>query len=170
MIQLKVDVLDALKDKGYSSYRLRKDKKLGESVLTKLRNGVLPSWHELDIICGLLDCQPGDLLEFVSDYSKIKEEELPDKLGLSCDEWHMFVDALWHTNHDAWNYLMHNPEYALTLDSEIHKIVNAGDTIHPDILEKRNRLLDELACRILVDKEKQHTTPEGISDTQEQPR
>ena len=65
MIRLKVDIINALKEKGYTSYRLRQEKLLGESVLTKLRAGGLPSWHELDIICKLLECQPGDLVEYV---------------------------------------------------------------------------------------------------------
>lgn len=65
MIQLKINVIDALRELGYTSYRLRKEKLLGESVLTKLRNGVLPSWHELDILCGLLNCQPGDFLQYI---------------------------------------------------------------------------------------------------------
>lgn len=65
MILFKQDVLGLLKDAGYSSYRLRRERLLGEAVLTKLRAGRLPSWHEMDIICGLLHCQPGDLVEWV---------------------------------------------------------------------------------------------------------
>lgn len=65
MIRLKVDIIAALKEKGFTSYKLRQGKLLGESVLTKMRAGGLPSWHELDIICGLLGCQPGDLIERV---------------------------------------------------------------------------------------------------------
>ena len=61
------NVLDLMKGAGYSSYRLRKEKLLGESVLTKLRRGDLPSWNELSVICRLLQCQPGDLIEFVDD-------------------------------------------------------------------------------------------------------
>ena len=67
MIRMKVDVIGAMKDKGYSSYRLRKEHLLGESVLTKLRNEGLPSWNELNIICRILDDQPGELLEYVPD-------------------------------------------------------------------------------------------------------
>ncbi len=68
-IRFKVDVLELLKDSGYTSYKIRKEKLLGESVLTKLRSDRLPSWHELDIICRLLHCQPGDLVEYVEDDS-----------------------------------------------------------------------------------------------------
>lgn len=65
MIRFKVDVIAALKEKGFTSYRLRQEKLVGEATLTKIRGGGLPSWHEMDIICGLLDCQPGDLVERV---------------------------------------------------------------------------------------------------------
>lgn len=62
-----INVLDMLKNAGYSTYRLRKEKLLGESVIQKLRNGDLPSWNELNVICGLLHVQPGDLVEHVDD-------------------------------------------------------------------------------------------------------
>ena len=72
MIRLKVDIIAALKEKGFTSYKLRQGKLIGESVLTKMRAGGLPSWHELNTICGLLGCQPGDLVEYVP------EDEKPD--------------------------------------------------------------------------------------------
>ena len=65
MIRQKIDVIAALKERGYTTYRLRQEKLLGESVLTKLRAGGLPSMHELDVLCELLEAQPGDLLEYV---------------------------------------------------------------------------------------------------------
>lgn len=66
-IRYKVDVLASLKTAGYSQTRIRSEKLLGVSVLSKIRAGGLPSWHEMDIICGLLKCQPGDLVEYVVD-------------------------------------------------------------------------------------------------------
>ncbi len=64
-IRFKIDVLQALKDKGYSTYRLRKEKIMGEATIQQLRNGEIVSWENLSRICGLLQCQPGDLLEYV---------------------------------------------------------------------------------------------------------
>ena len=58
----KLNVMDKLKEKGYSSTRLRKEKLLGESYMSQLRRGDMVSWAALDTICTLLDCQPGDLL------------------------------------------------------------------------------------------------------------
>lgn len=66
-IRCKVDVIAALSAAGYTSYRLRREKLMGESTRTKMRAGGLPSWHELDTICSLLNCQPGDLVEYVPD-------------------------------------------------------------------------------------------------------
>jgi putative transcriptional regulator len=60
----KIDVLAALKEKGYTTYKLRKEKLLGESVLTQLRAGEPVSWANVARICELLGCQVGDLLEY----------------------------------------------------------------------------------------------------------
>ena len=65
-IRYKVDILAELKKKGYSSTRIREEKLIGQSYLQQLRRGELVSWKTLDTICALLDCQPGDLIEFVS--------------------------------------------------------------------------------------------------------
>ena len=65
-IRYKVDVLAELKKKGYSSTRIREEKLIGQSYLQQLRREELVSWKTLDTICSLLECQPGDLIEFVS--------------------------------------------------------------------------------------------------------
>ncbi len=65
MLKYKIDILEALKEKGYTSYRIRKDKLIGEAQLTKIRNGDIASKETLNTICRLLDCQPGDILEYV---------------------------------------------------------------------------------------------------------
>mgnify|MGYP002520416334 CR=1 FL=1 len=63
-IVFKVDVLTALKEAGYNTSKIRNDKIMGEAMLQKLRNGEMVSWAVLETICGLLDCQPGDLFEY----------------------------------------------------------------------------------------------------------
>ena len=60
-----VDVTAELKKKGYSSTRIREEKLIGQSYLQQLRHGELVSWKTLDTICTLLECQPGDLIEYV---------------------------------------------------------------------------------------------------------
>ena len=64
-IRYKIDILAELKKKGYSSTRIREEKLIGQSYLQQLRRGELVSWKTLDTICFLLECQPGDLVEFV---------------------------------------------------------------------------------------------------------
>ena len=59
----KIDVLASLKSKGYSAYRLRKDKIFGEAVVQKLRCGEGVGWSTLELMCNLLHCQPSDIIE-----------------------------------------------------------------------------------------------------------
>ena len=67
MLRYKVDILKELKEKDYTSYRLRKDKLIGESHIQKIRKGEIASKETLNTICKLLQCQPGDILEYVED-------------------------------------------------------------------------------------------------------
>ena len=66
-LQFKVDILETLKEKGYSSYTLRKENILSQSTIQKLREGKGLAWDNIERLCMLLDCQPGDLLEYVKD-------------------------------------------------------------------------------------------------------
>lgn len=63
----KIDVLEKLKERGYTTYRLRKEKLLAEATIQNIRNGVLVSWENISRLCALLDCQPGDIVEYVTD-------------------------------------------------------------------------------------------------------
>lgn len=60
------DVLQALKTKGYNPARLRKEKLLAEGVIQSLRGNKPISWSNIEKVCLLLECQPGDLLTIVS--------------------------------------------------------------------------------------------------------
>lgn len=66
-IRYKFDVLAALKEKGYSTYKLRKERLLAENTLQQIRSGDLVSWANIERLCRLLQCQPGDLLEYVEE-------------------------------------------------------------------------------------------------------
>lgn len=67
MIKYKIDVVEALKQKGYSTYRIRKEHIMSESTLQMFRDGQMPSWNRFDQLCRLLECQPADLIEYVND-------------------------------------------------------------------------------------------------------
>ena len=66
-IKYKIDVLTALKHAGYNTNRLRKEKLLSEGVIQSLRENKYISLQNVSKICELLNCQPGDLMEFVED-------------------------------------------------------------------------------------------------------
>lgn len=67
MIKYKINIMDSLKNSGYSSYKLRKEKIFGEATMTKFRNKEHINFDNLNILCRLLDCQPGDILEYIPD-------------------------------------------------------------------------------------------------------
>ena len=66
-LRFKVDILAALKEKGITTYQIRKEKLLSESTVQKLRAGIGVSWENLETLCQLLDCQPYDLIKYVKD-------------------------------------------------------------------------------------------------------
>ena len=66
-LQYKVNILNALKEKGYNTNRIRTEGLLSQSTLQKLREGKGLSWENIERICGLLECQPGDLIEYVQE-------------------------------------------------------------------------------------------------------
>lgn len=63
-LRYKINVLDALKEKGYSSYILRKEKLLSESTIQKLRDGEGVAWDNLDTLCRLLECDISAIVEY----------------------------------------------------------------------------------------------------------
>ena len=68
MIKYKVNILEKLKDAGYSSYRLRQEKILAEGTQQKMRSGNSSiNLSSLSPVCHILHCQPGDLVEWVED-------------------------------------------------------------------------------------------------------
>ena len=82
MIKYKIDILAELKKKGYSSYKLRKDKIFGERTMTLIRKKVVVYGATLDKLCELLNCQVGDILEYVptnpTEQEQKEQTEEPD--------------------------------------------------------------------------------------------
>lgn len=66
-IVYKIDVLKALKEAGYSTARLRKDKIMGEATIQKIRENQIASWATIDTICSLLNCDVGDVVGHVKE-------------------------------------------------------------------------------------------------------
>lgn len=67
MFVYKFNVLDALKEAGYSTTRLRKEKLLGENAIQSLRHNEMVGIIALDKICKLLEMQPGTIIEYVEE-------------------------------------------------------------------------------------------------------
>ena len=63
-LKYKVDILAALKEKGYNTTKIRTEGLLSQSTL---RNKQGVSWENLETLCDLLECQPADLIEWVKE-------------------------------------------------------------------------------------------------------
>lgn len=66
-IKYKIDVLAKLKAAGYNTNRLRKEKLLSEGTIQNIREGKIINASNLSKLCKLLNCQPGDLMEYVDE-------------------------------------------------------------------------------------------------------
>jgi len=77
-LQYKINVLEALKKKGWNSGKLRAENKaarekgekaggISEASIQSLRHNRPVSWANIETICKKLGCQPGDFLEYVAD-------------------------------------------------------------------------------------------------------
>ena len=69
-LRFKINILDALKEKGYTTYTLRKENLLSQSTIQKLRTGNGLAWENIERLCALLECQPGDLIEYAKEASE----------------------------------------------------------------------------------------------------
>ena len=70
---MKYDKLFALmKEKGLSTYRIRREHIITETTLQKLRRGQNVTTDSIASLCRALSCQPGDIMEYEPD---TKEED-----------------------------------------------------------------------------------------------
>ena len=66
---IKYDKLFKLfEEKGITTYKIRKENIVSQGTLTKMKNGNGSiDTRTIDKICRVLNCQPGDILEYVPD-------------------------------------------------------------------------------------------------------
>ena len=57
-------IAQALKEKGYNSTKLRKEKLLGENAIQSLRKDEMVGIIALEKLCSILEMQPGDIIEY----------------------------------------------------------------------------------------------------------
>lgn len=56
-----------MKEKGLTTYRIRKEKIISEGALQSLRLGKSVTTDTIAALCRALDCQPGDIMEYVEE-------------------------------------------------------------------------------------------------------
>lgn len=61
-------LFNLLRERGYTSYRIRKENIISQSALTKMKNGEGNiDTRTLERLCALLNCQPNDIMEYVEE-------------------------------------------------------------------------------------------------------
>ncbi|MCI8605155.1 MAG: helix-turn-helix transcriptional regulator [Ruminiclostridium sp.] len=76
----KFDIIPKLKDKGITTYTILKNKYFSQSTVTKFnQKDTNINLKNIETICKLLDCQPGDILEYKPDnYEIIQQPDLEE--------------------------------------------------------------------------------------------
>lgn len=61
-------LFELLKAKGYTTYKIRQEKLIGQATLSAIKKGVggLDA-KTIGKLCEVLDCQPGDIMEYVKE-------------------------------------------------------------------------------------------------------
>ncbi len=70
-------LFDLLKKNGWTTYKIRKEKLIGQGTLTALKNGTggLDS-KTINKLCSILKCQPNDIMEYIPDENTTKEKTI----------------------------------------------------------------------------------------------
>ena len=79
-IKYKIDIIEALKTKGYTTYKIRKEKLISEGALTSIRNHMPISFENLAKICELLDCNVEDVIYYEKDTGVLKTTEASENI------------------------------------------------------------------------------------------
>lgn len=56
-----------MKEKGLSTYKIRKENIISQSALYALKNGKSVTTETIEKLCKALNCQPGDIMEYKED-------------------------------------------------------------------------------------------------------
>lgn len=60
-------LFELMKAKGLTTYKIRQENIISQSALTAIKNGKSVTTDTIAKLCAALDCQPGDILEYVPD-------------------------------------------------------------------------------------------------------
>lgn len=65
-------MMQIFRERGITSYTMKKEKIIGQATWKKIHEGGHIDTKSIDALCSFLQCQPGDLLEWVPDEEKEK--------------------------------------------------------------------------------------------------
>lgn len=60
-------LLKKMHEQGITSYTIKKDNIIGQATFKKIKEGGDVDTRTIAKLCKLLNCQPGDILEYVED-------------------------------------------------------------------------------------------------------
>lgn len=67
MIVYSKNIIEELGKKGYTTYKIKQERIFNQTQLQQLRDNKLLTQDNLNKLCELLECQPGDILEYRKD-------------------------------------------------------------------------------------------------------
>jgi DNA-binding Xre family transcriptional regulator len=68
MFRFKIDVIQELKERGYTSYTIRNNgNAIGQKTFMDMKKGIVPGIKTLDALCHMLNMNIGDIIEYVPD-------------------------------------------------------------------------------------------------------
>lgn len=68
-------LLKLMEQKGLSTYKIRKEKIISESTLQNIRNNGRITTDAIANLCHALNCQPGDIMEYIPDESNTQSAQ-----------------------------------------------------------------------------------------------
>lgn len=74
MIKYKIDVIETLKESGYNTTKILKERLISQATMQKLRNKEYISMESLDKLCRLMDMQPGNIIKYVEEENNLKKD------------------------------------------------------------------------------------------------
>lgn len=72
-------LLTVFKEKGVTSYTIKKEKIVGQSAWKKIHENGHIDTRTIEALCKYLNCQPGDILEYIPDEPDHKQNQIRNK-------------------------------------------------------------------------------------------
>ena len=64
-------LLKMLSERGVTSYLIKKDKVIGQATFRRIKEGGDIDTRTIANLCAYLDCQPGDILDYVPEDQQV---------------------------------------------------------------------------------------------------